>query len=764
MKRMIVLMVLVLGGFLAVGYLPVESAGQVKINEIMWAGGEYIELYNGGDDEVSLAGWQLKRQKIEADVELITTLADGATIGSHAFYLLQMSGATTESADASLPSNKLVDGGVLLTLADEAGATMDTANRQGAWFAGQNIDGGFSMERVSPSAPGEEQTSWRTSTGSGGGRHGTPRAGNSEEEVVTPTPEPVYADSVRINEFLPNPAGTDTDAEFIELLNTGEAAVDISGWKLDDIEGGSSAYVFPEGTVLAAGQMVAFYQSVTKITLNNDTDDVRLFSPAGAVKSQATYSGSPAEGQSFNFMADGYVLSTTVTPNAANIVTQPVPTSTPTTEPDTVYSTAMRVNEWLPNPVGSDDDLEFIELMNTGQGEVDIGGWKVDDAEGGSAPYVIPAGTRVAAGGFISFTSAVTNISLSNSGDTVRLLDPNGTVQSTFTYASSHEGVSWNRLDDGHVESTTLTPGAVNVITALPEASSSSPSSPTTSKSARATARIKSGRVAGAQARMVLLKNLRGQPLESFVITEGVVSVPPGVLGKTIMYLAGSGMQVYSSQGFPPVAAGDYVQVTGTLRSAGGELRIGMSAITDMVKLKEGEGPMPYEVATGKVGEMWEGSLVEVSGKVIESDGASFVIDDGSGPVRVTIRATTGMTKPRLVRGTEVTIIGVVSQTSGGYRILPRWQDDVTFGPRPAPARRASAARAPRIASGVATVAPAAAGMADPAPASTSLAAVRRGWTMTPEMVFVSCIAAMVLLVMGFRANEPLLALTTPRM
>lgn len=762
MKRMVVWLILVLGIFLAVGYLPVESAGQVKINEIMWAGAEYIELYNGGDDEVSLAGWQLKRQKPDAEIELITILADGATIGSHAFYLLQMSDATTESADASLPSNKLVDGGVLLTLVDESGATVDTANRQGAWFAGKNVDGGFSMERVSPSAPGEEQASWRTSTGSGGGRHGTPRVGNSEEEVVTPTPEPVYPDTIRINEFLPNPTGTDTDAEFVELFNTGAEVVDLSGWKLDDIEGGSSPYIFPEGTVLTAGQIAAYTQAVTNITLNNDADEVRLISPDGAVKSQAIYTGSPAEGQSYNFTAAGYVLSTTLTPNAANVVTQPVATATPSPEPDTVYPTAMRVNEWLPDPEGSDSELEFIELMNTGQVEVDIGGWKVDDAEGSSSPYSIPAGTRVAAGGFISFTSAVTNISLSNSGDTVRLLDPNGAVQSTFTYASSHEGVSWNRLDDGQAESTTLTPGAANIITALPEASSSSSSSTTTSRSARATATPRPGQVAGAQARVVPLKNVRSQPLGSFITTEGVVSVPPGVLGKTIMYLAGSGMQVYSGKGFPAVQAGDYVRVTGTLRSAAGELRVGMSAITDMVKLKEGDEPMPYEVATGKVGEMWEGSLVEVSGGVTESDGASFVIDDGSGPVRVTIRATTGITKPRLVRGTEVTIIGVVAQTSGGYRILPRWQDDVTFGSRPAPARRASAARArvPRIASGVVTVSPEA---VTPVAVPSPPVVARRGWHMTPEMVFVSCMAAMVLLVMGFRANEPLLALTTSR-
>ena len=49
------------------------------------------------------------------------------------------------------------------------------------------------------------------------------------------------ADDIKINEFFPNPPGSsEAGAEFIELINTGSDAIDIGGWKVDDVDG----YIF----------------------------------------------------------------------------------------------------------------------------------------------------------------------------------------------------------------------------------------------------------------------------------------------------------------------------------------------------------------------------------------------------------------------------------------------------------------------------------------------------------------------------------------
>ena len=39
---------------------------------------------------------------------------------------------------------------------------------------------------------------------------------------------------VRINEILPNPLGTDTGTEWVEIYNAGPGPVDLTGWAIDD--------------------------------------------------------------------------------------------------------------------------------------------------------------------------------------------------------------------------------------------------------------------------------------------------------------------------------------------------------------------------------------------------------------------------------------------------------------------------------------------------------------------------------------------------
>ncbi len=92
----------------------------------------------------------------------------------------------------------------------------------------------------------------------------------------------MLAANIVISEILPNPVGNDQTGEWIELSNLGNEAVSLAGWQLDDIEGGSRPYSFPDATVLASGEYLIFPREVTKIALNNSgTEQVRLFNDAG---------------------------------------------------------------------------------------------------------------------------------------------------------------------------------------------------------------------------------------------------------------------------------------------------------------------------------------------------------------------------------------------------------------------------------------------------------------------------------------------------
>lgn len=97
-----------------------------------------------------------------------------------------------------------------------------------------------------------------------------------------------------IKEFLADPTGPDTGAEYISLLNNGSTTVSLTGWKLQDKSGKAfslSAYSLP------AGKELRLFSSATKITLNNSDEAVSLFDASGALIDELTLSGKAITGQ-----------------------------------------------------------------------------------------------------------------------------------------------------------------------------------------------------------------------------------------------------------------------------------------------------------------------------------------------------------------------------------------------------------------------------------------------------------------------------------
>ncbi len=67
--------------------------------------------------------------------------------------------------------------------------------------------------------------------------------------------------AILLTEFMPDPAGTDADREWIEIYNSGVAPVDISGWRIGDAptagqtSAGEGLFAFPAGTVMPASEV-----------------------------------------------------------------------------------------------------------------------------------------------------------------------------------------------------------------------------------------------------------------------------------------------------------------------------------------------------------------------------------------------------------------------------------------------------------------------------------------------------------------------------
>ncbi len=120
---------------------------------------------------------------------------------------------------------------------------------------------------------------------------------------------------LRINELLPDPVGADAGKEFIEIVNMGSAAVDLSGWPLGDaanparhtfaaqlLHPGQAVVVFDSGN--HSGVPGAVNASTRALGLNNNGDTVLLSDPTGASQDIMTY-GRTTAGVSFNRDPDG---------------------------------------------------------------------------------------------------------------------------------------------------------------------------------------------------------------------------------------------------------------------------------------------------------------------------------------------------------------------------------------------------------------------------------------------------------------------------
>jgi hypothetical protein len=252
--------------------------------------------------------------------------------------------------------------------------------------------------------------------------------------------------TIKINEVRSD--GTDT----IELVNTGSAAVDISGLVLKD-EKDVTPFTIPAGTTVDAGAFVVFVNPTDFAFGLGKGDSVRLFD--GTTLLDTTTWPLDTHANTWGRCADGtgpfgVTAATFGGPNAC--VADP---------------TKVRINEVRSNDAAGGAD--FVELINTGALPIDITGWKAIDADPAHTPIVFaPAGTTIAPGGYFGFepdAAAITGHFGLGKGDSVTILQADGTsVVATYSW-TSHRTPSFGRCPAGtgdFVENATATPGALN--------------------------------------------------------------------------------------------------------------------------------------------------------------------------------------------------------------------------------------------------------------------------------------------------------------
>ncbi len=325
------------------------------------------------------------------------------------------------------------------------------------------------------------------------------------------------------------------------------------------------------------------------------------------------------------------------------------------------------ISEFVPNPTGTDSEGEWIEIYNQGGTRVNLRDWRLDDGEGGSRPYTLPAEVWLDPGAYFLFDREETGLALNNTVDSVRLIDRNESIVDEVDYSGVKEGEAFARDETGEWRWTAeATPGSRNVIKiAVPT---------------KAAGQISAKPATAAETRTVTtLEHVHDFEKGDRVKVQGTAAVLPGVLGAQYFYIVGSpGIQVYNySKDFPEFAVGDLVEVSGEISEAYGEKRIKTAARDDIRILAHQDPPDPAGCRCDEIDENAAGRLVSISGEVVERKGSSLYLDDGTNEVPVYIKEATGIAAGGIKVGDRLMVSGIVNRTASGFRLLPRGREDI---------------------------------------------------------------------------------------
>ena len=429
------------------------AAPQVVITELNYnprgtqggSAGEFVEFLNHGTLPVDMGNWSMDGVNFIFPINFILQPGNRVVIASNenpVIFAAQYPGVTP----LGYFGGTLDNGGERISLLDQRGHVVSSVeyNDSSPWPTKPD-NGGSALEVADPAGDLQSPANWRASTLP----KGTPGTAGT-----APAPAQVI-----ISEFLAHGSGTipqgGISADFIELQNRGATAADVSGWIIR-ANPGSLQTILPAGSTMPAGGFLTVPVSQTPFpapsltgNLEETHGGLELWDASGALQDGVRY-GPQALNFSFSRSTGGWDLSPP-TPGAANTVLTPLATQS-----------ALRINEWMPNPrSGGDDWLELTSL---------------DDDD----PLVL-TGCSIEVNGILSTITAPSAIldenwtrlfcnpgstrgdalglSLPASGGTIRLIGSAGQLLDSITYPAMVSELSGGRLPDGKSTfSNTLTP------------------------------------------------------------------------------------------------------------------------------------------------------------------------------------------------------------------------------------------------------------------------------------------------------------------
>ena len=389
---------------------PDGPPSDIKISEVRSNGGpDFVEIQNTGPKPVDISGWKV----VDNDpTHTPAVFATNRVLGAGQYF----------SFETETPA---LTGGFGLGSADSA--TIFTA-------AGVQVDTyAWTSHRI-PSYI-------RCGTDFVASTAATPGTANTCPS--TPT-EPAWK-SVKINEVESN---GDKVADWVELVNNGTAAVDISGWKIVDGDAGHAAtpVVVPASTSLAAGGHYAIYTEVAQSPGFGlgAADSATLYLADGTTQVD-TYAWTAHAATTYGRCPDG---------------TGDFTTTTTSTRGTSNACSPIRINEVeSKDPDGGHD---WVELVNVSAAPVSVAGWTLKD-NGDADAFTIPADTTVPGNGHLALDTFAFGL---GGTDSARLFDGSTLIDS---YSWTTEATTtYGRCKDGLGDFTTTVSGTKGTTNACP--------------------------------------------------------------------------------------------------------------------------------------------------------------------------------------------------------------------------------------------------------------------------------------------------------
>lgn len=293
--------------------------------------------------------------------------------------------------------------------------------------------------------------------------------------VVTPDPDPEPQPetvNIKITEILPNPVGSDSGFEQVELYNAGNQTVDLANFKLDDVAPtdpiSSNAYTLPE-TEVQPDSYIFVSIPLGKFSLNNTGGDiVTLFNASNEDLDSVFYSGTAEEGVSYSYFSNGWQWAPSTfgeengePPAIENEDDSTDDDSTEDTDLGDYDNSGLQITEIYPDPVSGAS--EFVEIYNSGDESAQL---SVVSLWIGTRHKFLPE-HELKPGDYYVISQADLPIQLRNSGQDLKLLE--GTTElNSVSYPLAIEGASYAQFEDGFLWTTQVTQGEANILQ-LPE-------------------------------------------------------------------------------------------------------------------------------------------------------------------------------------------------------------------------------------------------------------------------------------------------------